>query len=293
MKWLDKQVSLYESHFDNYGRAATFREILFTEFSYDLYTIIQLKELEMDDPGYELAKLALKEKLQCYTPAGLLACKAKGRVQEINRSGMLQLDFDYKDIYEYDIEELKRCVFNIPYVGFCGLSCTGNGFYALVQIAEPEKLEQYAEHLFQVLADIGIKVDRSKGKKVENLRYLSYDSNMLVRDNPNTLLIKNFRTKPTTAKTPLKNTNYKSNTSNNGLIDAYLYKIRKATKGERWDTVQHVSYTLGGIGDPSVIHSIKSEIEANPEFNGQEDKYCKCAEDCFAAGLLKPLKPVQ
>ena len=107
--WMDKQVSLYNAHWDNVGRAATYRDIILSDFAQNMNTIMQLRKMNKDDHNYNANKVALKSELQCFTPAALLACKAKDNVQVIERTGMMQLDFDYKDIKEYDIEELKQC----------------------------------------------------------------------------------------------------------------------------------------------------------------------------------------
>ncbi|HEV9037588.1 MAG TPA: BT4734/BF3469 family protein [Puia sp.] len=298
MNWMNKQVSLYVSHADNIGRPATVGEILLTEFASfrkwkgdrlnDMETIVEIRNLDRSAPDYRNRKLALKATLQCYTPAGLLVTKEHGKMALIHWSGLLQLDFDQAGIADFDLEELKQCVFALPFIAFCGLSCSGDGFYALACIAEPERLADYAEHLFLVLEDYGIKADQSKGKKVENLRYVSYDSNMLIRDNPEILRVTNFRTKPApqkshsaTLRAPIA--------GHSALVRSELAKIAGAVVNQRWDTVQRVAFTLGGLGDSSLIYAIKAEIEANPEFNGQEAKYIKCAQDCFAAGAQKPL----
>src|SRR5579863_10153249 len=102
MSWLKKQVSLYKTHSDNYGKPATLRNILFSDFSRNLATII---ELNKTDPLDKTKILELKATLQCFTPAALLECKAKDRVKEISRTGLMQLDFDYKEIQQFDIEE--------------------------------------------------------------------------------------------------------------------------------------------------------------------------------------------
>jgi hypothetical protein len=66
--------------------------------------------------------------------------------------------------------------------------------------------------------------------------------------------------------------------------------------GERWPTVQGAGYTLGGLGDgPELLEKIKEAILNNDSFCGLEDKYLKCAEDCFTAGskqlLITPTNP--
>lgn len=292
--WLHTQVSLYRTHSDNFGRAATLRDILLNEFIRDIDTLIDIRQLDRSASGYEIAKKELKDTLQCFTPAALLQSKQKNNVQIVQRSGLMQIDIDKKGNEDYDMEELKQHMFTLPCVAFCGLSPSGDGFYALVRIAEPERLAEYAEHFFVVLKHHGITPDTSKGKKVENLRYVSYDGNMLIRDDPQPLQVKRFY-KLQEPKKAMAQRSYACSSrfgypaSNNGLILSSLDKIKNATTGQRWQTVQQVSYTLGGLNDSTILDAIKTEIARNPQFTDQEEKYWKCAEDCFSDGLLKPL----
>jgi hypothetical protein len=304
--WMDQKVSLYSCHADNKGRAVAFGDVLLNASNishtyYDLKTrcvggpivdrklVEELRSLNKDNPLYPEFKTAVKSALQCYTPAALLASKKKGGVIEITRTGVMQLDFDHADIHEYDIEELKRCVFSLPFIGYCGLSCSGDGFYALALIAEPDRLSEYAEHCFEVLATYGIKADTSKGKKIENLRYLSYDPNMLIRDNPQPLRIARFKA----ISAAQKNYEYKSSlrdtNSNIALVKKLLIEVNDVQIGNRWHTVQRVAYTLGGLKDPGILSDIKKKIQGTFAFHGVEDKYTKCAEDCFNEGLKYPL----
>ena len=285
---MNTQVSLYSTHADNTGRPATFRDVLLSDFTRDLPPLIKLGKLDRQAPEYEQRKRALKATLQCYTPAALLASKARGQVQEIHRTGIMQLDFDHEGISEYDLEELKACVFSLPFVGFCGLSCSGDGFYALALIAEPERLAAYAEHCFDVLLSYGIKADTSKGKKVENLRYVSYDSRMLIRENPVPLMIKRFKPVPQ-PKPVYAGTNSQEITAEHPLVKKQLALLLSATVGCRWQTVQKAAYTLGGLEDPTLLDVITACIERSQAFAGQEGKYIKCARKCFADGALYPL----
>lgn len=284
--WLDQQVSLYTSHSDNTGRAVTLREILLSDFAKNNPVLKQLQGLDKNNVDYKKMKLEKKAKLPCYTPAALLATKAAGKLTEISRTGIMQLDFDHSDIKEYDIEELKQCIFELPFIGFCGLSCSGDGFYALALIAEPDKLAAYAEHCFETLATYGLRADTSKGKKVENLRYLSYDQKMLVRENPEPLLIEHFRTKPVIKSYAYPAiSNGISNT--NKTVQESLERIKNVQVGSRWQTVQQVAYYLGGIGN--YLQDLKQAINDNSAFNGEEKKYFKCADDCFNAGIARPI----
>lgn len=288
--WLDTHVSLYSSHCDNAGRPATCRDILFSRFSKDLPTIIALRDLDRSASDYRSAKVSLKSDLQCYTPAALLESKASGNVKEIKRTGIMQLDFDHEEIKDYDIEELKRAVFDLPFIGYCGLSCSGDGFYALAMIAEPDKLKEYAEHLFIVLAELGVNPDNSKGKKVENLRYISYDANMLVREFPEPLRITKFRKKPLAKKdTAYPSISFKA-FDGNGYLKKGLNELQTVQVGNRWHTVQKVAFTLGGYGQKDYLDAVNQAINNNPAFAGQEEKYLLCAKDQFYAGTVLPFK---
>jgi len=288
--WLEQQVSLYSTHSDNTGRPATFREILLTEFKKDMPTLTSLRQLDKTDPDYRAKKTTLKNKLQCYTPAALLASKAKGDLKEIQRSCIMQLDFDYNDIYEYDVEEIKQAIFSLSFIGFCGLSCGGDAFYALALIAEPEKLQQYAEHCFDVLLKYGVRADTSKGKKVENLRYLSYDENMLIREQPEPLRIKHFKPQEAPKKYNAGITIQKQFKGTNSLVNKGLQMVQEAQVGNRFPTVQKVAYTLGGLNDKSILGAIEQTINNSSQYSGEETKYVKCANDCFNAGATSPLR---
>lgn len=289
--WIDKQISLYTSHRDNTGRPASYRQILLSEFGKDFPVIYKLRQLEKEhdnqqvkDVDYKIKKAELKSKLQCFAPSALLQSRAKDNIIEINRTGIMQLDFDYADIQDYDIEELKQCIFNLPFIAFCGLSCSGKGFYVLALIAEPEKLNKYAEHCFKVFQQYGIKPDTSKGRNVNDLRYLSYDANMLIREEPQILHIKQFKKQEAPKQIyPIKYTK-ESFAANSPLINKELQTLQVVNVGNRWHTVQKVAYTLGGLNDCSILKSIKQAIENNGSFAGEEKKYLQCAEICFNAG---------
>lgn len=300
--WLDKQVSIYTCLADNKGRAATYRDILLSDFamdhdwyfkdhtsgkwisgnSNDLQTIIDLRTSEIT----KKERVMLKSTMQCFTPAGLLKTKKQGQIEEINRTGIIQLDWDYPAIQDYDLEELKQAVFALPFIAFCGVSCSGNGFYALAAIAEPYKLTEYAEHLFQIFKEYDIPVDTSKGRNVNDLRFVSYDANMLIKEDPEPLKIKRFATK----KQPKPIARYQPNKNNTAIVNKAIQEISEAVPGYRWQTVQKWSYTLGGLGDISIIDQVKTAINNSSNYTGEESKYCECADKCFLAGSQNPIK---
>lgn len=292
--WIDKQVSLYNSHRDTIGHPATFREVLFYSYTEYLPVIEDLRKLELqhdageiNDVDHKVRKAGLKSKLPCFAPSALLRSRATQDIIEL--TGILQLDFDYVDIQDYDIQDLKECVFSLPFIAFCGLSCSGKGFYALALIEDPKKQREYADHIFNVLKKYSIKPDTTKGRNANDLRYVSFDENMLVRENPVPLKIIQFKAKETPKPVYPANYTPKAFNGTDGRVSRQIEAVLNCQVGQRWATVQKAAFTLGGINDPDAFPNIINAIENNSAFAGEEEKYFKCAEDCFNAGAQKPL----
>ncbi len=288
--WLDKPVSFYKNKKDVTGIPATMRKIIFYIAAPSMSIIEKLRKLDIDAEDYKIKSAALKTMLQLWAPSALLKTRAAGRVEIIQVYGILQLDFDFASIWEYDIEELKKAVFLLPFVALCSLSCSGNGFYVLIAIKDPSRLREYAEHCFIVFAEYGIKPDTSKGRNAQDLRFVSSDANMLYRENPEILEVKDFKTKAAAKQVFAGNCTRKVFNSKVPLFNKAIQALQTVQEGERWQTVQKVAFTLGGFNDSSMLDHINQAIENNSAFTGQENKYLKCAADCFTAGSLAPLK---
>jgi hypothetical protein len=306
MEWLNTQVSLYNSHADTVGKPVTFRRILFTELimkhNYrdpatgarkgpvsDFSTIAKLRQLDKENPGYDKISKPMKATMQCFSPAAWLDSRKKDNVKIHALSGLMQFDFDYSTTKDFDIDELKAAVFNLPFTAYCGKSCSGYGFYALIAISEPNRLKEYAEHCFEIFNHYGIPPDTTKGRNVNDLRYVSYDEDSLLREDPEPLKIKRFITPKKTIQV------FKANSAptilnNNGIINKALSEIASAMNGSRFETVRKWSYTLGGmIDNQNYLNYIKDTIKNSSQYAGYEGHCFKTAEDAFEAGSKKPL----
>jgi hypothetical protein len=285
-KWMDRRVSFYPGgHSDtSSGKPITLRQILFEEFIYSFTQILALKKLDRNAPDFETKKKTLKGQLAAYALNELES--RRGKV--LNYSHLMQFDWDFENIRNYDIEELKAAIFDLPFIAFCGISCTGTGFYAFAEIAEPEKLKQYAEHCFLIFEKYSIPVDTSKGRNYNDLRYVSYDCRMMVKDDPQPLKIRRFFQKPVS-----KNVNTvasKPITINgpDGRVQKALKEVSEAPTGNRWPTVRKAAYLIGGIPG-TTVDDIKNVIRNSSQYAGYESHVFKCAEDSFNAGRQKPL----
>ena len=134
MSWLDIKTSLYLNHSDNVGEEISIREIIYSKHSKphagrrafeeftDINIIRELRSLNVTDPDYKKRSVLLKANLQAWTPAALLKSKASGSVEEISRTKLMQLDFDYSACRDYNLEELKKGIFSLPFIALCSLS---------------------------------------------------------------------------------------------------------------------------------------------------------------------------
>lgn len=296
--WLDFTTRLFSCPADNYGRSRTFRQILFSDFaiehewfftvhdphkrwisesSNDLESIIQIRKGVSDGD-----KILLKQTLQCYTPSANYKNKSKKESERIliHTNPILQLDFDKLD----NLDKIKKAIFELPFVGYCGLSVSGNGLFALVLISEPDKLTEYAEHCFTVFDHCGLPADTTKGRNYNDLRFVSYDANGLCREYPQPLKIKRFHP---VKKPKIEIQQSYGQVSDNVLIKWAVKQIQNAQEGHRFETVRKVSYTMGGYGFG--LDEIKQAINSSPQYTGLESKYLLHSDEGFQAGQAKPL----
>jgi hypothetical protein len=115
----------------------------------------------------------LKALLPAITPSGTFSRRTDKDL--IAHSGFICLDIDLKGNEKIrNYRQLKAQLSNIRQVAYCGLSVSGNGYFALIPIAYPEKHLQHFLALEAAFAKIGIRLDE-KCKNLSRLRGYSYD----------------------------------------------------------------------------------------------------------------------
>ncbi len=283
MNWLNTQVNLYRSGKDLKGKVRTLQEIIFSDFGANISDIVALRKLDHDAPNYKDEKRKIKDKLQMHTVAALLTTRGKDVQDRIkSKTGLTQIDLDKVEEQGFDIEEMKQFLFSFPFTCFVSKSCSGDGIYAIIAIDAAANLKEAMQHLAEVFTKAGINIDTSKGGNLTDCRYVSYDANMLWREDVEPLKIK--RNKPVKNQAA-HNTTVKTNGNNAPLIASQVQHILNAQIGQRWQTVQRAAYTLGGIGEG--LEQLEQAIFSNPAFEGETSKYLKCLNDCYQAGTQK------
>ncbi|MBK7099535.1 MAG: hypothetical protein IPH58_15980 [Sphingobacteriales bacterium] len=212
MKWLNTQVNLYSNGQDVHGKVRTLQDILFSDFCENISDIVALRDLNHDAPDYQHQKRTIKNRLQMHTVAALLTSRAKNVQDRIkSQTGLTQIDIDKVEAQGYDVEEMKRFLFSFSFTCFVSKSCSGDGVFAIIAIDAGDNLKEAMKHLSEVLQKAGIFIDTSKGGNYTDCRFVSYDANMLYREDAEPLKIR--RNKPVKNKA-VYNTNFKTNGNN-------------------------------------------------------------------------------
>ncbi len=163
----DREISIYSNVSDTKGSVGTLRDFLNIGLRHKDY-IDRLRKASGDE------RKAMKMKLPCASISGLFG--KRGKQGLIRHSGLIALDMD--DVP--DCAELIDKLADMDMVAYAGRSVGGNGVFAIVPIAYPDKHVQQWESLRRYFDSLGITVDLQT-KDVARLRICSYDPEARVR----------------------------------------------------------------------------------------------------------------
>lgn len=124
----------------------------------------------------------LKATLPAITPSGLFAISRKDENLK-KHSGFICIDIDKKGneaVSNYNSLKTELC--KIPFVAYCGLSVSGNGYFVLIPIKEPQHHKEYFNSLLVAFQDMNITIDKSCSN-VSRLRGYSYDNEAYFNNN--------------------------------------------------------------------------------------------------------------
>ena len=164
----DRKVTIFENCTQKEGKDVTFVD--FVRIGISRKNEIERIRAEAD----EGKRKQLKQALPCATLSGLFA---GGRRAEnlVKHSGLICIDIDHCDTTA-TMNKLKGW----DIVAFASRSASGNGVYAIIPLAHPDK------HLGQFLAlercfeSEGIEIDKAC-KDVTRIRFISFDDDMFYR----------------------------------------------------------------------------------------------------------------
>lgn len=146
---------------------------LFDFFTTDLF---KQRVEELRACADEEQKTLLKNSLPCALPS-LLA----GDWKSEDHSGFICIDVDKKGNEHLTPAERKSIVCSSEYTLLCGYSCSGNGVWGLIRLADTTKHEQHFEALEIYFQGMGLKIDGGCGN-VNRFRFASYDPDYYLND---------------------------------------------------------------------------------------------------------------
>ncbi len=174
MKYLDKTVSIYQSVADNKGATTTLRKFLFSDkYRKEVEHIRTISDKEQRNE--------LKKKLPLVTVSGIFEpTRSSNNLKE--HTGLICIDIDGSDnTHIKNFSELKAQLSNIKEVLFCAVSVSGNGYFAIVPIKNPNKHREHFIAMQEDFKSLGINIDVAC-KDVTRLRGYSYDPQPYVNE---------------------------------------------------------------------------------------------------------------
>lgn len=151
----------------------------------NLYDFITMDKYK-DKIEHIRAGATLEEKKTRKNAASLPAVTVSTRMQGgrgakyvVGHTNLMCIDIDYKDNVEI-FPQIPEILQLLDYVCFYQLSASGQGYYAIVPIADAEDHRLHFNALYEEFKDLGITIDKQCSDE-GRLRYYSYDENRFVK----------------------------------------------------------------------------------------------------------------
>lgn len=236
----------------------------------------------------------LKKSLPMITVGAV--CTGGRKLEDVTqRTGWIALDIDGKDNPDIGSADILRDeVSKITNVAFAGLSTGGKGVWVLVKVSDPSHLSGHFSMLLKDFKDIGITLDRSKGRNPNDARFYSYDPNAVINETL-TIYTKQPRVSPNqaplyTPKNPL-NTSVEASVYARSILMKELEILSQAQKGERNSTLFKCAAQLGELAAGGSlllveVHEALKQIALGVGLHHKEVE--KTIQSGIQRGLLNP-----
>ena len=204
-------------------------------------------------------------------------------------TGLLVLDFDHLE--KNEAEKFKQVLFDsCSFIIACWLSPSKHGIKALVKIPICKTVDEFKSYFLAIENEIGTLkgFDKTAKNCVQDL-FLSYDIDLLQRDNPTTWTKQYFEPIKERVNIPI-HTNDKTNI----IVNIVVKKINEITITGHY-ILRAVSFALGGyvgagyITESDAIYLIERCIEANTYLSTKSSTYKKTAFTMIKKGIMHPL----
>jgi hypothetical protein len=204
-------------------------------------------------------------------------------------TGLLVLDFDHLE--KTEAINFKQVLFDsCSFIIACWLSPSKHGIKALVKIPICQTVEEFKSYFLAIENEIGTLkgFDKTAKNCVQDL-FLSYDADLLQRDNATTWTKQYFEPVKEVVHIPIQTTD-----KTNVIVNIVVKKINEITFTGHY-TLRAISFALGGyvgagyITEADAIYLINRCIECNSYLSQKASTYKKTAFTMIKNGIRQPL----
>lgn len=229
-----------------------------------------------------------------HATVGAICLGSRDSKDVVTRTGWIALDIDRKDNpYLTNAEHLRDEVAKISNIAFTCLSTGGEGVWALIKVANPDRQAEHFEMLLKDFKAFGITLDSSKGRNPNDARFISYDPGAIIKDSYTVyhkLPPLKDNNNMNTITSPINHNIYSSNYSRAALLSE-LQILSEAKLGCRNNALFKCTARLAEFvaGGAFIESDIKQELEAISLSIGlKENEIKKTIDSGFKTALNKP-----
>lgn len=243
---------------------------------------------EAEQIGDAKTKAELKCKLFKFTPCVHIN-KWRNLKNITQFTGLLVLDFDHLE--KIEALKFKQVLFDsCSFIIACWLSPSKHGIKALVKIPICQTVDEFKSYFLAIENEIGTLkgFDKTAKNCVQDL-FLSYDTDLLQRENPTTWTNQYFEPIKEVVNIPIHTTD-----KTNIIVNIVVKMINEITITGHY-ILRKVSYILGGyvgagyITESDAIYLIERCIDTNAYLSKKASIYKKTAFTMIKNGIMRPL----
>lgn len=277
---LNTEVSIYRNAKDT---ASTLTVPLLTWLTSKKHLPLQEKIRKAKDKA---ERSRLKSLMPMITPSGVFSQRNQDSL--VSHSGFIAIDIDRASTNEFitNWNDLPNIITRLKNIAYFGRSVGGEGFWALIPIAFPDKHKAHFKALQKAFERLGIELDPAPSN-VASCRFFAHDPEGYFNHHatPFTGILEEESPKPAPAPAP---------TGDNGwLLDWILKEMRNVPLGERHATRLRLGrlaggYIAGGLL-PSDAGGTLVSAYINDYGSNAQRKEIKAIRDGIKYGMKSPI----
>lgn len=226
------------------------------------------------DKHKTLAKQMKSQNLPAVTITGVF--NEYRRVNQVSKiNPIIAIDIDRDDNPDItDWNELKYKVAKLSYVFLTSWSCSGRGIYCLVYFNNELNFEKVFNALYDDFKQMNINIDR-QCKDITRLRFVSYDDNMLIRQDEIEMYNKE---KETNIIVNVENKSTLLNVSNDFTYRAIYHLITECNyRSNKYEDWLQDGFRLSTFGDLGyILFMLLSMKSDNYDEQAAKNKFIEC-----------------